>query len=165
MKQRKLSKAHHESHIQKTKTRPRTAHSHHFYGLHQLTGSAAGSVVSPALRCLLTDKCPAIYPAIQPPSSTSFKSYKLKKPRSDSADDIIIAGETEQVEFVTNEEESRKAAEFGCRCAFSLLFLDHSFFKGVPVVISLHYTINAQGQYHFYPPRNRLRFSNGPSKR
>ncbi|KAF7759726.1 hypothetical protein Agabi119p4_11421 [Agaricus bisporus var. burnettii] len=62
----------------------------------------------------------AIYPAIQPPSSTSFKSYKLKKPRSDSADDIIIAGETEQVEFVTHEEESRKAAEFGCRYIVAL---------------------------------------------
>ncbi|KAF9451334.1 Rpa49 subunit specific to nuclear RNA polymerase I [Macrolepiota fuliginosa MF-IS2] len=64
-----------------------------------------------------------IYPAVQPPASISFKTYARKKPRPDqdsAVDDVIIAGETDQVEFVTNEEESRRAAKSGCRYIVAL---------------------------------------------
>ncbi|KAF5353231.1 hypothetical protein D9756_008071 [Leucocoprinus leucothites] len=65
----------------------------------------------------------AIYPAIQPPASISFKPYSRKRSRSDGsndAEDIFIVGETDQVEFVTNEEESKRAAESGCRYIVAL---------------------------------------------
>ncbi|KXN83994.1 DNA-directed RNA polymerase I subunit rpa49 [Leucoagaricus sp. SymC.cos] len=64
-----------------------------------------------------------VHPAIQPPTSISFEPYSRKRSRSDSAndaDEIIIAGETDQVEFVTNEEEGRRAAESGCRYIVAL---------------------------------------------
>ncbi|KAJ3572194.1 hypothetical protein NP233_g3247 [Leucocoprinus birnbaumii] len=65
----------------------------------------------------------AVYPASQPPASISFKSYSRKRSRSEGvndAEDILIAGETDQVEFVTNEEESRRVAESGCRYIVAL---------------------------------------------
>ncbi|TFK37691.1 RNA polymerase I associated factor, A49-like protein [Crucibulum laeve] len=64
------------------------------------------------------------YPALQAPSATPFKCYARKKSKTggksqeddDNEDDrgIILAGETDSVEFVSNEEESRKVADGGC---------------------------------------------------
>ncbi|PPQ90265.1 hypothetical protein CVT25_013090 [Psilocybe cyanescens] len=61
------------------------------------------------------------YPALQAPLSTPFQCYSRKRSKRTAGKDgeedeeIFVAGETDSVEFVTNEEETRKAAEAGCR--------------------------------------------------
>ncbi|KAF4611652.1 hypothetical protein D9613_003821 [Agrocybe pediades] len=59
------------------------------------------------------------YPALQAPASTSFQCYTRKKAKrvtdNESEEDLLVVGETPTVEFVSNEEESRRAAESGCR--------------------------------------------------
>lgn len=70
------------------------------------------------------------YPAIQAPSTTAFQSYVHKKskiiPENEGAREdreqedtneqkMILVGETEDMEFVSNEEESERAANGGCR--------------------------------------------------
>ncbi|KAF8999769.1 Rpa49 subunit specific to nuclear RNA polymerase I [Cyathus striatus] len=61
------------------------------------------------------------YPAIQPPPTTSFKCYAQKRSKTSSETDdnkrqkVIVAGETPVVEFVTNVDESSRAADDGCR--------------------------------------------------
>jgi DNA-directed RNA polymerase I subunit RPA49 len=70
------------------------------------------------------------YPAVHAPVSTSFKCYSQKKPKTTNktltrdnddaeADELLVVGETKSVEFVSNEIESRKAANSGCRYAFN----------------------------------------------
>ncbi|KAF8966904.1 RNA polymerase I associated factor, A49-like protein [Flammula alnicola] len=59
------------------------------------------------------------YPALQPPVSTSFNCYSRKKSKSkDGAgdeQDLLVVGETPSVEFVSNDDETRKVADAGCR--------------------------------------------------
>ncbi|KAF9054188.1 Rpa49 subunit specific to nuclear RNA polymerase I [Panaeolus papilionaceus] len=61
------------------------------------------------------------YPAVTPPKSTHFKCYARKKLKTDADDgkddqqNLLVVGETKAVEFVTNDEETQKAAESGCR--------------------------------------------------
>lgn len=62
------------------------------------------------------------FPALEAPSTTAFKCYGRKKAKTKGKDEggetkdlHIIVGETDSVEFVTNEEESRRAADGGCR--------------------------------------------------
>ena len=66
------------------------------------------------------------YPVIQPPDSTVFKCYSLKKSKTsgkdDEDEDLLVVGETSSVEFTSNEDECRKVANAGCRCVSSLLF-------------------------------------------
>ena len=69
----------------------------------------------------LTYICPVSYPALDVPPSTHFKCYakkKLKAEEKAGAEDeqeVFVVGETNSVEFVSNEEETRKAAESGCQ--------------------------------------------------
>jgi DNA-directed RNA polymerase I subunit RPA49 len=63
------------------------------------------------------------YPVVQAPPKTSFKCYAKKKPKTlvegetAQVDDFLLAGETETVEFVTNEDETARVAESGCQYA------------------------------------------------
>ncbi|KAJ2915099.1 hypothetical protein MD484_g5302, partial [Candolleomyces efflorescens] len=60
------------------------------------------------------------YPAVTPPESTAFKCYARKKSKNlehgiqaEPNDDILLAGETDVVEFMTNEAETERAADSG----------------------------------------------------
>ena len=68
----------------------------------------------------------ASYPVIQPPASTAFKCYSRKKSKTsgkdDEEDDLLVVGETNSVEFISNEDECRRVANAGCRCVSPLLF-------------------------------------------
>ncbi|KAG6836960.1 hypothetical protein H0H93_000352 [Arthromyces matolae] len=60
------------------------------------------------------------YPAVQAPLSTPFKCYKKSKNESQppgTADerDLLVVGETDDVEFVSNEAESQNVADSGCK--------------------------------------------------
>ncbi|KAH9476998.1 DNA-directed RNA polymerase I subunit rpa49 [Psilocybe cubensis] len=57
------------------------------------------------------------YPALQAPPATPFQCYSRKKSKRGGEDEeeFIVAGETDTVEFATNEDESRRASESGCR--------------------------------------------------
>lgn len=61
------------------------------------------------------------YPAVQGPPSIAFQRYAHKKTTSDkeygNVDDprTLVVGETEDVEFVSNTEETAQAANAGCR--------------------------------------------------
>ncbi|KAH6904495.1 Rpa49 subunit specific to nuclear RNA polymerase I [Coprinopsis sp. MPI-PUGE-AT-0042] len=63
------------------------------------------------------------YPVVQAPPKTNFKCYGKKKQKtqveaeSPQADEFLLAGETEAVEFVTNEDETARVAESGCQYA------------------------------------------------
>ncbi|KIK09570.1 hypothetical protein K443DRAFT_390225 [Laccaria amethystina LaAM-08-1] len=63
------------------------------------------------------------YPALKAPSSTVFKCYARKKMKTKSQEndtedpksqELLAVGETDSVEFVTNDSESRKVAGLGC---------------------------------------------------
>ncbi|KAF8901069.1 RNA polymerase I associated factor, A49-like protein [Gymnopilus junonius] len=59
------------------------------------------------------------YPALEVPSTTHFKCYSRKKSKTkedgtEAEQDFLVVGETKSVEFVSNEEETRKAADSGC---------------------------------------------------
>lgn len=66
------------------------------------------------------------YPVIQPPASTGFKCYSRKKSKTSGKDeedeDLLVVGETNSVEFISNEDECRKVANAGCQCVSSLSF-------------------------------------------
>ncbi|RXW15637.1 hypothetical protein EST38_g10210, partial [Candolleomyces aberdarensis] len=63
------------------------------------------------------------YPAVTAPESTAFKCYARKKSKNsddpkhgkqaEPNDDILLAGETDVVEFMTNEAETDRAADSG----------------------------------------------------
>lgn len=57
------------------------------------------------------------YPGVRPPPSTGFRCYrkKAKTTAEPNGGDLIVAGETDAVEFETNEEETRRVAQSGCR--------------------------------------------------
>lgn len=58
----------------------------------------------------------AAFPAIEVPATTAFKGYTKKK-KVDSASDVLLVGETDKVEYISNEGENKRAAETGCRYA------------------------------------------------
>ncbi|PFH46283.1 hypothetical protein AMATHDRAFT_8014 [Amanita thiersii Skay4041] len=69
------------------------------------------------------------YPALEPPTSTPFKCYTRKKAKADAATDgakeqaqknVLVVGETDSVEFVSNEDESKKASQAGCQYLISI---------------------------------------------
>ncbi|KAF5326627.1 hypothetical protein D9611_000864 [Ephemerocybe angulata] len=68
------------------------------------------------------------YPAVTAPADTAFNRYAKKKsksatqnrPSSEVDDGILLAGETETVEFMTNEEETGRASEGGCQYLVAL---------------------------------------------
>ncbi|KIK65044.1 hypothetical protein GYMLUDRAFT_39451 [Collybiopsis luxurians FD-317 M1] len=53
------------------------------------------------------------FPALHPPKDTPFKCYARNK--EDASDVSMVVGEAPQVEFISNEEETRRVAEHGCR--------------------------------------------------
>ncbi|KAF8626021.1 hypothetical protein AX15_005111 [Amanita polypyramis BW_CC] len=70
------------------------------------------------------------YPALEAPPSTPFRCYARKKVKKASTaqdsdkipdvEDILVVGETDSVEFVSNQDESKKAAQAGCRYLVSV---------------------------------------------
>jgi DNA-directed RNA polymerase I subunit RPA49 len=61
------------------------------------------------------------YPAVEAPSTTAFKCYAKKQSKvanpTEVDDGIMLVGETDAVEFMTNEEETERASEGGCQYA------------------------------------------------
>lgn len=55
----------------------------------------------------------AVFPALQAPPTTAFKCYSQSHP-ADQGDDVLVVGESSSIEFVSNEEESKKVADSGC---------------------------------------------------
>ncbi|KAF8630259.1 hypothetical protein AX17_005445 [Amanita inopinata Kibby_2008] len=58
------------------------------------------------------------YPALQPPPPTAFKCYARKKAKAEKtseSDDLLVVGETDAVEFVSNEEETKRVTQAGCK--------------------------------------------------
>ncbi|GLB44229.1 putative rpa49 subunit specific to nuclear rna polymerase i [Lyophyllum shimeji] len=58
------------------------------------------------------------YPALQASPSTAFQCYANKKAKNDGdidERDLLVVGETDNVEFISNEVESQRAASSGCR--------------------------------------------------
>ncbi|KAF5314385.1 hypothetical protein D9619_011794 [Psilocybe cf. subviscida] len=61
------------------------------------------------------------YPSVQAPASTPFKCYSRKKSKTvkddggEAEEDLLVVGEAPSVEFVSNQDETRKVAESGCR--------------------------------------------------
>lgn len=70
------------------------------------------------------------FPALEVTASTAFRCYARKKLKNkgdtveakEDHQDMLVIGETDCVEFVSNEEETRKAAGAGCRCVFLLSY-------------------------------------------
>lgn len=62
------------------------------------------------------------YPAVEAPPNTAFKCYAKKKSKvenpSEVDEGIMLVGETDAVEFMTNEEETERASEGGCQYAY-----------------------------------------------
>lgn len=60
------------------------------------------------------------FPALQAPKDTPFKCYGRKKQKKEKDNDgeeygrTLVVGESPAVEFISNEEESRRAADSGC---------------------------------------------------
>ncbi|KAJ3727338.1 Rpa49 subunit specific to nuclear RNA polymerase I [Lentinula guzmanii] len=64
------------------------------------------------------------FPSLQAPKDTPFKRYGRRKARKDNQKDTdddggkyertLVVGEAPAVEFISNEEESRRAADSGC---------------------------------------------------
>lgn len=65
------------------------------------------------------------YPAVEAPSTTAFKCYAKKKSKvvnpTEVDEGIMLVGETDAVEFMTNEEETERASEGGCQYAWAFL--------------------------------------------
>lgn len=65
------------------------------------------------------------YPALHAPPATAFQCYAQKKAKNEGGSkaqeekvddqDMLVVGETGQMEFVSNEAESRRVADAGCR--------------------------------------------------
>ncbi|KAF8064010.1 Rpa49 subunit specific to nuclear RNA polymerase I [Lyophyllum atratum] len=65
------------------------------------------------------------YPALQAPPSTAFQCYANKKAKNEGKraekdgdieeQDMTVVGETDNVEFISNEAETRSVANSGCR--------------------------------------------------
>ncbi|EAU87662.1 Rpa49 subunit specific to nuclear RNA polymerase I [Coprinopsis cinerea okayama7 len=66
------------------------------------------------------------YPVVKAPEKTAFNCYANKKQKTsgDAEDerqnDILLAGETETVEFMTNEDETYRVAQGGCHYFIAL---------------------------------------------
>ncbi len=68
------------------------------------------------------------FPAVEAPQDTPFKCYAQKKRKSaedkgkekddanPSSSGMIVVGETDDMEFFSNEGENREAEQSGCRC-------------------------------------------------
>ncbi|KAJ7271024.1 Rpa49 subunit specific to nuclear RNA polymerase I [Mycena rebaudengoi] len=60
----------------------------------------------------------ASFPSLEAPPRTAFRCYQKKLKTSaepTEGEGLIVVGETDAVEFETNEEESRRVANAGCR--------------------------------------------------
>ncbi|TFK72372.1 RNA polymerase I associated factor, A49-like protein [Pluteus cervinus] len=82
------------------------------------------SIASPAPKSGEVGVALAAFPAVEVPDDTAFRCYVKKKSKTDesqkTAQDVLVVGETDSIEFVSNEEETRKAAEGGCRYVIAL---------------------------------------------
>jgi len=71
----------------------------------------------------------AIFPALEAPSKTSFKCYSQKLPKNSQEEDqgkeTFLVGESSSIEFISNDEETRKAADSGCLYVSLFLILNN----------------------------------------
>ena len=82
-------------------------------------GPVLSTPLSPLNNLLCFNLLQVSYPALQAPPSTPFKCYAKKKAKTNGAaegtTDVIVVGETESVEFVSNGDETAHVAQGGCR--------------------------------------------------
>lgn len=149
---------------EKTRSKSSTRHSHRLFDFD--AGENWTSSRQVANITLNYNNNPQIvsYPAFHAPVSTPFRCYSQKKRKTTNktliknnddaeVDELLVVGETKSVEFVSDEGESRKAANLGCRYAFnssSCLLPD----ANEDLVTFLLFIINEQGLSHsFQCPR------------
>lgn len=73
---------------------------------------------------------------------------------------MFVAGETDQVEFVTDEEESIRAAESGCRCVSTSSLRKSFYHKCIDILLLC--IISVPVQYPSFHHPIRPTYSNGP---
>ncbi|KAJ7854941.1 Rpa49 subunit specific to nuclear RNA polymerase I [Mycena olivaceomarginata] len=91
------------------------------------------------------------FPAMDAPPSTAFRCYRKKmKTSADANPDepaiLTVAGETDAVEFESNEEETRRVADAGCRYVIAVHNKRTSELKVLPTPMSpyiLTHTVKA----------------------
>ncbi len=98
-------------------------------GAFKLSGVTPGKIgpvlstpLSPLNNLLCFNLLQVSYPALQAPPSTPFRCYAKKKAKINGAtegttdvENVIVVGETESVEFVSNGDETTQVAQGGCR--------------------------------------------------
>ncbi|KAG6909159.1 hypothetical protein DXG01_001786 [Tephrocybe rancida] len=125
------------------------------------------------------------YPAIQAPPSIAFKCYANKKAKNESkqpdkagiADEpeLLVVGETDDVEFISNETESRRVADSGCRYLIAVHNKRNSTLSIFPTTKSPHIltrtvkalksiTPSAPSQHEYKQARNMLGETFGTKK-
>ncbi|KAJ7730703.1 Rpa49 subunit specific to nuclear RNA polymerase I [Mycena maculata] len=79
------------------------------------------------------------FPTLDAPPSTAFRCYRKKTKTSAEPDGtLIVAGETDAVEFESNEEESRRVAGSGCRYVIAVHNKRTSALTVLPTTMSPH---------------------------
>jgi DNA-directed RNA polymerase I subunit RPA49 len=85
-------------------------------------GPVLSTPLSPLNNLLCFNLLQVSYPALQAPPSTPFRCYAKKKVKINGAmegatdiQNVIVVGETESVEFVSNGDETTHVAQGGCR--------------------------------------------------
>ncbi|KAJ6578859.1 Rpa49 subunit specific to nuclear RNA polymerase I [Mycena vulgaris] len=101
--------------------------------------SVASGEVGPAL---------VSFPSLDVPPATAFRCYRKKAKTSAEPDsgELIVAGETDAVEFESNSEESRRVAGAGCRYVIVVHNKRTSALTVLPTSLSPHilsYTVKA----------------------
>ncbi|KAJ7701546.1 RNA polymerase I associated factor, A49-like protein [Mycena rosella] len=81
------------------------------------------------------------FPSLEAPPSTAFRCYRKKTKTSTEADgegELTVAGETDAVEFESNQEESQRVASAGCRYVIAVHNKRTSALTVLPTTLSPH---------------------------
>ncbi|KAJ7146127.1 Rpa49 subunit specific to nuclear RNA polymerase I [Mycena epipterygia] len=78
------------------------------------------------------------FPSLDAPPATAFRCYRKKAKTSNEEGELIVAGETDAVEFESNQEESRRVAGAGCHYVIAVHNKRTSALTVLPTVLSPH---------------------------
>ncbi|KAJ7452107.1 Rpa49 subunit specific to nuclear RNA polymerase I [Mycena galericulata] len=78
------------------------------------------------------------FPSLDAPPSVPFRCYRKKAKKSDEEGALIVAGETDAVEFESNEEETIRVASAGCRYVLAVHNKRTSALTVLPTTLSPH---------------------------
>ncbi|KAJ7619410.1 Rpa49 subunit specific to nuclear RNA polymerase I [Roridomyces roridus] len=78
------------------------------------------------------------FPSLEAPSSAPFRCYRKKARTSNEEGRLIVAGETDTVEFESNEEESSRVASAGCQYVLAVHNKRTSALTVLPAPLSPH---------------------------